>query len=168
LLDISSTNRERGFFLMSFIESIKTVLSKYAVFNGRARRSEYWWYALAFTIVYTILYVALLAPGLAEYSAATMEYAAAGDPAAPMPTMPGSLTTGYLILSLVSLALLLPGLGVTVRRLHDTGRSGFWVLIGLVPFVGAIILIVFEAAAGTPGPNQYGPDPKAVDQAAAV
>jgi uncharacterized membrane protein YhaH (DUF805 family) len=153
---------------MSFIESIKTVLTKYAVFNGRARRSEYWWYALAFTIVYTILYVALLAPGLAEFTAANMEYAAAGDPSAPMPSMPGSLTTGYLLLSLVGLALFLPGLGVTVRRLHDTDRSGFWVLLGLIPFVGAIILIVWEASAGTPGPNQYGPDPKAVAQPAAA
>lgn len=153
---------------MSFIESIKTVLSKYAVFNGRARRSEYWWYTLAFTIVYTILYVALIVPGLAEYSAATMEYTAAGDPSAPMPAMPGSLTAGYLILSLVSLALFLPGLGVTVRRLHDTDRSGFWVFIGLVPFIGAIVLLVFEATAGTPGPNRFGPDPKALAQPAAA
>ena len=153
---------------MSFIESIKTVLSKYAVFNGRARRSEYWWYVLAYGIVYTVLYVALVAPGLAEYSAATSEYLMAGDAAAPMPAMPGSLTTGYIILSIAGLALLLPTLGVTVRRLHDTGKSGFWVLIGLILFVGQIILIVFTAANGTPGPNQHGPDPKAVAQPQAV
>lgn len=149
---------------MSFIESIKTVLSKYAVFNGRARRSEFWWYYLAVVIVETVLYVALIAPGLGEYTAATLEYAAAADPAAAVPVMPGSLATGYLIVSLVGLALLLPTLGVMVRRLHDTGRSGFWVLLNLIVLVGQIILIVWWASNGTPGPNQHGPDPKAPAQ----
>ena len=161
-------NRERGFSLMSFIESIRTVLSKYAVFNGRARRSEYWWYTLAVAIVSAILSAVLIAPGYSAYMTSTMEWSMAGDPAAPMPAMPGSLVTGYLIMSLVNLALLLPSLGVTVRRLHDTGRSGFWIFLGLVPIVGGIILIVWEASAGTPGPNQFGPDPKAVEQTAAV
>lgn len=161
-------NRERGFSLMSFIESIRTVLSKYAVFNGRARRSEYWWYTLAVVIVSAILSAVLIAPGYSAYLTSTMEWSMAGDPAAPMPAMPGSLVTGYLIMSLVNLALLLPSLGVTVRRLHDTGRSGFWIFLGLVPIVGGIILIVWEASAGTPGPNQFGPDPKAVEQTAAV
>lgn len=153
---------------MSFIESIRTVLSKYAAFSGRARRSEFWWYYLAVTIVDSVLYFVLIVPGLSAYSAATMEYAMAGDPSAPMPSMPGSLTTGYVILSLVNLALLLPSLGAAVRRLHDTDRSGFWYLLSFIPFVGAIILIVWWAGAGTPGPNQYGPDPKAVEQAPAV
>ena len=153
---------------MSFIESIKTVLSKYAVFNGRARRSEYWWYTLAVSIVSAILYAVLVAPGYGEYMTATMEYAMAGDPAAAVPTMPGSLVTGYIIMSVVNLALLLPGLGVAVRRLHDTGRSGFWIFLALVPIVGAIILIVWYASNGTPGPNQFGPDPKAVAQAQPV
>ncbi|MFD2023971.1 DUF805 domain-containing protein [Promicromonospora aerolata] len=150
---------------MSFIESIKTVLSKYAVFNGRARRSEYWWYALAVSIVSTVLYAALVAPGYGEYMASIMEASAAG---ATPPAMPGSLTAGYLIMSLINLALLLPGLGVMVRRLHDTGRSGFWVFFLLVPIVGPIMVIVWLATNGTPGPNQHGPDPKAVAQAQAV
>jgi uncharacterized membrane protein YhaH (DUF805 family) len=150
---------------MSFIESIKTVLSKYAVFNGRARRSEYWWYALAVAIVTTILYAVLVAPSYGEYMSAILEASAAGAAA---PAMPGSLTAGYLIMSLINLALLLPGLGVMVRRLHDTGRSGFWVFFLLVPIVGPIMLIVWFATNGTPGPNQFGPDPKAVAQAQAV
>jgi uncharacterized membrane protein YhaH (DUF805 family) len=168
LPEVSGTKRERGFFLMSFIESIRTVLSKYAVFSGRARRSEYWWFALAYTIVLTILYFVLIVPGLTAYSTAVMEYTAAADAAAPMPTMPGSVMTGYLIVSLVALALFLPSLGVVVRRLHDTDRSGFWIFFSLVPFVGSIMLIVWEATAGTPGPNRFGPDPKAVEQTAAV
>lgn len=153
---------------MSFIESIKTVLSKYAVFNGRARRSEYWWYALAMAIVSTILYAVLIAPGYGEYMAATLEYTAAGDPTAAVPVMPGSLVTGYIIMSVINLALLLPGLGVSVRRLHDTGRSGFWIFFALVPIVGPIMLIVWCATNGTPGPNQFGQDPKAVAQPQAV
>lgn len=153
---------------MSFIESIKTVLSNYAVFNGRARRSEFWWYTLAVTIVSLVLYLVVVVPGLSAYSTAIMEYQMAADPAAPVPALPGSVITGYLILSIVNLALLLPSLGVTVRRLHDTGRSGFWIFFALVPLVGSIMLIVWEATAGTPGPNQYGPDPKATAQPAAA
>ena len=67
----------------------------------------------------------------------------------------------YLVI-LFYLAVLLPGLGVTVRRLHDTGRSGGWIFIGLVPFVGGIILLVFTCTDGKPGVNQYGPNPKEV------
>ena len=151
---------------MSFIESIRTVLSKYAVFSGRARRSEYWWFALAYGIVSTVLYVALVAPGYSAYIADTVNYSM--DPTGPVPTMSGSLITGFLILSLVNLALFLPNLGVLVRRLHDTDRSGFWYFFALVPLVGPIMLIVWAATAGTPGPNRFGADPKAVEQTADV
>lgn len=150
---------------MSFIESIRTVLSKYATFNGRARRSEFWWYYLAVTIVESVLYFVLVVPALSAFTSATMEAAVAGT--AP-PAMPGALATGQLIMSLVALAVFLPTLGVMVRRLHDTGRSGFLVLLGLIPVVGFIILVVWWASAGTPGPNQHGPDPKAVAQPSAA
>jgi uncharacterized membrane protein YhaH (DUF805 family) len=168
LLDISGINLERGFTLMSFIESIRTVLSKYATFSGRARRSEFWWYYLAVTILESVLYFALVVPGLTAYTTATMEYTMAGDSSAPVPAMPGSLTAGYLVVSLVSLALLLPTLAVIVRRLHDTGKSGFLALLLLIPVVNFILIIVWGATNGTPGPNQFGPDPKAVAQTAAV
>jgi uncharacterized membrane protein YhaH (DUF805 family) len=153
---------------MSFIESIRTVLSKYAVFSGRARRSEYWWFALATSIVSTILYVALVAPGYTAFMTDTVEYSMAGDPTAPAPTMPGSLITGMLIVSLVNLALFLPSLGALVRRLHDTDRSGFWYFFAFVPLVGPIMLIVWAATEGTAGPNRFGADPKAVAQTAEV
>jgi uncharacterized membrane protein YhaH (DUF805 family) len=112
------------------------VLRQYADFTGRARRTEYWMFILFTAIIQIVLAVLDSLLGLAF--------------------MPGSgvLTTLYL------LAVLLPSLGVSVRRLHDTGRSGLWVLIGLVPFVGAIVLIVFAALEGDRGPNAYGPDPK--------
>ncbi len=69
--------------------------------------------------------------------------------------------TGGPITALVGLGLFLPGLAVTVRRLHDTDRRGWWILLGLIPIIGIIVLIVFYCTAGTPGPNRFGPDPKA-------
>ncbi|MEU1459381.1 DUF805 domain-containing protein [Streptomyces sp. NPDC005727] len=106
------------------------VLKKYAVFSGRARRQEYWMFFL-FHIIISIV--------LAIIDAAIDS------------TVPAII---------YSLAVLLPGLGVSVRRLHDTDRSGWWILIGAIPLVGAIILIVFLATEGKPETNQYGPNPK--------
>jgi uncharacterized membrane protein YhaH (DUF805 family) len=115
------------------------VLKKYAVFNGRARRKEYWMFFL-FNIIISI--VLIIVDGIVGTSAA-----------------PGALG---LLGGLYALALLIPGIAVAVRRLHDTGRSGWWILIGLVPFVGGIILIVFLVQDGTPGDNQFGSNPKMV------
>jgi uncharacterized membrane protein YhaH (DUF805 family) len=151
---------------MSFIESIRTVLSKYATFDGRARRSEFWWYYLALAIVETVLYAVLIVPGLTAYTTATMEAAMAGETT--VPAMPGSLTVGYIVISLVALALLLPTLAVIVRRLHDTDKPGALAFLLLIPFVNFILVIVWGATAGTPGPNRFGPDPKAVAQPAAA
>lgn len=107
------------------------VLQKYAVFDGRARRKEYWMFFLFNIIVVIAISIIETSIGL-----------------------PTVLSTLY------SLAVLLPGLGVTIRRLHDTGRSGWWVLIGLIPLLGVIILLIFFVQEGEPGENQYGPNPK--------
>ena len=107
------------------------VLKKYAVFDGRARRKEYWMF---------LLFNIIIAVGLN-----VVEQVVGG---------PGILGMLY------GLAVLLPGVGVTIRRMHDTGRSGWWCLIGLVPLVGAIVLLVFMAQEGNAGPNMYGPNPK--------
>ncbi|MBC7271754.1 MAG: DUF805 domain-containing protein [Streptomyces sp.] len=112
------------------------VIKKYAVFSGRARRKEYW----MFVLFYLIFYVVLAAVG-------------AAIDAVWLPV-------------LLTVALLLPGLGVNVRRLHDTGRSGWWILIGLVPLVGSIVMLVFTCSDSQPGPNQYGPNPKEAPVAA--
>jgi uncharacterized membrane protein YhaH (DUF805 family) len=69
---------------------------------------------------------------------------------------------GGVLSTIYSLAVLIPSLAVSVRRLHDTNRTGWWIFIGLVPLVGAIILIVFYATDSQPGDNQYGPNPKTV------
>ena len=107
------------------------VLKKYTVFTGRARRKEYWMFVLFHVII-------IIALSLVE--------AIVGGPG--------------ILGSLYVLAVLIPSLAVGVRRLHDTGRSGWWLLIGLVPLIGTIVLIVFFVADSQPGTNQYGPNPK--------
>ncbi|MGH3381178.1 MAG: DUF805 domain-containing protein [Actinoallomurus sp.] len=113
------------------------VLKNYANFDGRARRTEYWMFFLINLIIAVVLNVI----GVAVKAAAF-----AGD--------------------IYALALLIPSIAVGVRRLHDTGRSGWWLLIGLIPLVGTIVLIVFLATEGQQGDNAYGPDPKQVPAAA--
>jgi uncharacterized membrane protein YhaH (DUF805 family) len=106
------------------------VLKKYAVFSGRARRQEYWMFFLFNVIISIVLAVVGRVIGFAALGA------------------------------IYSLAVFLPGLGVAVRRLHDIGRSGWAILIALIPLVGTIILIVWLASEGKPEENQYGPNPK--------
>ncbi|MER7460273.1 DUF805 domain-containing protein [Micromonospora sp. NPDC126480] len=131
---------------MSPVDAIKSVLSQYVGFRGRARRSEYWWFAL-FTMILNVVAVIL-----------------DGALGTKLGSDPGS--TGVIGL-IVTLALLLPGLAVSVRRLHDTDRSGWWLLIGLVPLVGFIVLLVFFVKDGTQGSNRFGADPKDAPYAAA-
>jgi len=147
---------------MSFGAAIKVCFSKYATFSGRARRSEYWWFYLflqlvqiPFGIIFMILYFAAFLPVLqqADSQGNIPETAFEEMNWAP-------LIAGIALLFAVSLALLLPSLAVQVRRLHDTGRSGWWILLGLVPF-GGIVLLVFAVLDGEARDNQYGPDPKA-------
>jgi uncharacterized membrane protein YhaH (DUF805 family) len=108
------------------------VLKKYADFTGRARRTEFWMYLLFTLIIVVVLNVVEMIIG----------------------TM-GVIGFAY------GLGTLLPSIAVTTRRLHDTGRSGWWQLIGLIPLVGLIVMIVFTVQEGAKGANAYGPDPKA-------
>lgn len=121
------------------------VLKKYATFSGRARRTEFWVFVLINAIISIILSIIDGLIGMdAKRSVGTMTY-----------NFSGGLLSG-----IYGLAVLLPSIAVQVRRLHDTNRSGWWILIDLVPLVGWIILLVFNVLPGTPGPNRYGPDPK--------
>ncbi len=113
-------------------------LKKYTVFTGRARRKEYWFFVLFNIIVSAALSVVDYFTG--TYSA--------------------SYGTG-LLGGLYALAVLLPAIAVTIRRLHDTGRSGWWILIALIPVIGGIVLLVFMVLDSQPGDNAYGPSPKA-------
>lgn len=113
------------------------VLRKYAVFSGRARREEYWYFFL-FSIIVSIV--------LGVIDGVTGSY---------------SPETGMGLLGgLYALAVLIPSIAVAVRRLHDTERSGWWLLIALVPLIGAIVLLVFMVQDSKPGQNQYGVNPK--------
>jgi uncharacterized membrane protein YhaH (DUF805 family) len=122
---------------MGFAEAVQTCLQKYVGFSGRARRSEYWWFFL-----FTVL-VSMVASVLDSIFG----------------TMSDTTNVGV-IGSIASLALLLPSIAVAIRRLHDTSRSGWWILIGLIPIVGWIILIVFYCQ-DSHGDNEHGPSPKA-------
>jgi len=115
------------------------VLKKYAIFSGRARRKEYWLFVLFNFIASLIL--SIIDGMFGTYS----------------------LETGMGLLSnLYLLAVLIPGIAVSVRRLHDISRSGWWLLIGLIPLIGAIVLLIFMAQDSKPGENQFGPNPKDV------
>ena len=115
---------------MNFSQAISSGFSNYANFSGRAPRSALWWWVL-FSI-------------LANFVAVAVDAAAIGMPALQM---------------LVALGLLLPGLAVGVRRLHDLDKSGWWYLIGFVPVIGALILIFFFVQPGISGSNRFGADP---------
>ena len=115
-------------------------LRKYGVFGGRARRKEYWYFVL-FNIIISIV--------LAVIDVATGSFSA---------------EAGIGLLSgIYGLAVLIPSVAVTVRRLHDTDHSGWWLLIPLIPIIGAIVLFVFAVQDSNAGENKYGPSPKAAE-----
>ena len=118
-----------------YIDAIKN----YVNFSGRARRKAYWMFYLMHIVVTVVVVVLNM-----------VIFGLEGMPV---------LTTIY------GLFILLPGLAVAIRRLHDIGKSGWWYLIGFVPIIGIIWLIVLLATAGNSGDNQYGPDPKAAPEA---
>jgi len=111
-------------------------LKKYAQFSGRARRQEYWLFQLAVCVVF-------FATGVLS----EIVPSAVGDFA-------------FVVAMVAALGLLLPMYAVGVRRMHDIGRSGWWLLVGLVPIIGGIWQLVLLATSGDVGPNRYGPDPK--------
>ena len=112
---------------MTFSESVSTCLKKYFVFEGRASRSEYWWFQLIVSPSYFISTIL-------------------------------ENEIGYLFLG-ITLFTLIPAISAGVRRLHDTNRSGFFLLISLIPFIGGLILLFFLIPEGTKGKNRFGPDP---------
>ena len=135
---------------MSFSGAIKTCFQKYAEFRGRASRPEFWWFVLLYYLVILASIVPLIAVGSvgrgdqpwdeADFNVAGVVFG--------------------IVIGLAFLALLIPYAAVGTRRLHDTGKPGWWWFITLVPF-GSIILIVFWASEGDRGSNQYGPPPGA-------
>jgi uncharacterized membrane protein YhaH (DUF805 family) len=116
---------------MVLIAAFKRVVAEsYAKFDGRSGRAEFWWFFLANLIVGVVLSL------LGQAS-----------------------TFFYIIYVIYGLALFIPSIAVGIRRLHDINRTGWWILIALVPLVGLIVLLVFYATAGDRGTNQFGPEP---------
>jgi uncharacterized membrane protein YhaH (DUF805 family) len=111
-------------------------MKKYAVFSGRARRQEYWMFVL-FNMIITVVLVMI--EGIADSDSE------------------GSRST---LATLYGLAVLIPSLAVGVRRLHDIGNSGWWMLIGLIPIIWTIVLLIFAVRDSQSTDNQYGPNPK--------
>ena len=129
------------------------VLKHYATFTGRARRREYWMFWLISTAITVVLQLLLIPLGLNLGSPSSTADLQGVSPLAIFVLALGSL---------YSLALLVPSLAVSVRRLHDAGYSGWFTLIGLIPIVGGIVLIVFLATDSKPD-NQWGPNPKGLN-----
>lgn len=127
-------------------------LRKYATFAGRARRKEYWLWQVFMFLFFTALYIWLFSTvsGLHSGTAAEMEDLVMATPAARLPI-------AAILISAV--ALFLPSLAVQVRRLHDSDKSGWWVLLGLTG-IGSLILLILNLIDGTHGPNKHGEDPK--------
>ena len=116
---------------------LDVLTKKYATFEGRARRKEYWYFVLFYVLA--IVALAIVDEMIGTFS----EEAEIG-----------------LLSGLFVLATFVPSLAVTVRRLHDTDRSGWWILINLIPIIGAIVLLVFTVLDSQPGANRFGENPK--------
>lgn len=119
---------------MSFTEAITHVFSNYASFNGRARRSEYWYFVLFVILVNIVLSILANMRGIGSVAGACS--------------------------GIFGLAIFIPSLAVAVRRLHDIGKSGWWLLLGLIPIIGAVVLIFWYCQDSFPETNQYGICPK--------
>ncbi len=159
-------------------------LKRYAEFNGRSRRMEFWMYQLGLWILNIVLGVIVMMVG-----AASMASASADNPGAGIVGMMAGMGVLSIVFVVLGLGLLIPSIAVAVRRLHDTNRSGFWLLLPIGLYIAiiamammaaaanssamgaivlivwllfmasAIMLLVFYCLPGTPGPNKYGPDP---------
>jgi uncharacterized membrane protein YhaH (DUF805 family) len=134
-------------------------LKRYADFSGRSRRLEFWMFSLLNVIVYAVLMTLIFAGG--------MSLAAFSDPAAMQAGLGPIFWLGMGLLAIWALAIIIPSIAVTVRRLHDRDMSGWWylgVIVGsMIPFVGILVslgFLVLMFLPGTPGPNRFGPDPK--------
>jgi uncharacterized membrane protein YhaH (DUF805 family) len=122
---------------MGFGDAVRTCWRKYGDFDGRAQRSEFWWWILFVTLLQIAASIVLTVLLIVFQNAGFLQW------------------LGVLIFMIVVLAVILPSIAVSVRRLHDRDLSGWWYLLGFVPF-GSIVLLVWYVLPGTPAPNRYG------------
>ena len=120
--------------LPNFVEiALFEIIKKYAKFEGRANRTQYWYFVLTEILAFFIL--------------------------VDLCVIPFVNIIAFLALLVLGLGLIVPGIAVSVRRLHDTNKSGWWLLLCFVPFVGSIVILVFMCLEGTKGANKYGDEP---------
>ena len=127
---------------MDFQTALRSFWTRYRDFKGRSRRSEYWFIQLF--LVVTNIAVAIIDLALMGWDVDRFVANGGG----------GIVGLVWILVTIV------PALAVLVRRLHDTGKSGWWALVGLLPLVGAIVLLVFTVTDSSPGENKFGPSPK--------
>tara|TARA_B100000925_G_scaffold235760_1_gene184413 strand:+ start:668 stop:1045 length:378 start_codon:yes stop_codon:yes gene_type:complete len=120
---------------------LKVMRDNYANFSGRARREEYWMFTLFYFILFIGLFVVISILG-----------ALLGDDI--------GINLGVIILIIFIFAHFIPSLAVTIRRLHDTGKSGWYLLLQLIPYIGALIIFIFTVIEGDKNENKWGPNPK--------
>lgn len=125
-------------FIQNYVDCIT---KKFCKFSGRANRSEYWLFVLANLIVEILLYILMAIIGFGAGSA-------------------GGALAIYALIVIYGIAIILPSLGLTVRRLHDSGRGGGWIFIALIPLIGALVLLFFMIVDGTEGENRFGARPE--------
>ncbi|MBQ3806180.1 MAG: DUF805 domain-containing protein [Prevotella sp.] len=154
---------------LSFVQAIKNCFSKYCCFTGRARRSEYWWFAVLNYIWSGLVYYAVnyKLTVKADLESQVMEAVFDQEKMNALTAQAEAADSTFMMLmivcGIVGLVLLLPGLGVACRRLHDIGKSGWWLLLALVPLVNcifAIVILIWTIKDGAKETNQYGPSPK--------
>ncbi len=129
---------------MNLMTAVKTCIGKYATFSGRAQRSEFWWFVL-FAWLGTIILSMVDSTLFGTVVTTSNGFSAS--------------TNTPIFSGIFSLAILIPSIAVGIRRMHDTDRSGWWMFIVLVPILGFILYIVWQASKGTHGQNRFGNDP---------
>lgn len=155
---------------LSFMQAIKNCFSKYCCFKGRARRSEYWWFyvlnailSCAFSMVFNYKLSARDEIMSQVDSSVLFDQEKMAALQAQAESVDSTFMILMVVLGIITLFLLLPGIGVAVRRLHDIGKSGWWLLLCLVPivnFIFAIVMLIWTIKDGEKAANQYGESPK--------
>lgn len=155
--------------MMSFFEAVKSCFSKYVTFSGRARRSEFWWFSLLNIILGAASSLLVNWKLSVKSEVEAQVYEAVFDQEkidalmAQAESCDNIFFTAMAVIGVIALILLLPGLAVTARRLHDTGRSAWLVVLNFIPLVNivtGILTLIFTLQDSKPEPNQYGPSPK--------
>ena len=158
---------------LTFVEAIKACFSKYAKFNGRARRSEFWWFYLLLCLVNFVFQGIFVAIRMAHTAAAeafkqNITFDNLGEMMDQAKVLDAQYQKYYIIVGIIwgvwALFTLLPSLSATVRRLHDVGKSGNILWLGLLCGIGFLIALIMCIPDGKPGANQYGESPKYIDE----